>query len=129
MYQFRSACRILRAMDIQELYVTISREIMQLDKADDKAAQTSCLRAIQVAMDQYKAKQTKNDFRSLREFFERDGVHTASLPELEDLTSEGIEITARQETPLRLFFDNTSTVMLAGEVLLEEGLSSPEDAD
>jgi len=116
-------------MDTQELYVTISKELKQLDSSKGEAEQTVCLRAIQVAMDQYKANQTLNDLKSLREFFERDGIFTASLPELDDLTSEGIEITLRQGAPLKLFFDNTSTVMLAGEVLLEEGLSSPKNAD
>ena len=114
-------------MDIQELYVIISKELKQLDLAKDEAAQTGCLRVIQVAMD--KAAQTENDLKNLRDFFESEGIVATSLPELDDHTSEAIEIPLRQATPIKLFFDNTSIVMLAGEVLLEGGLSSPEDAD
>ena len=112
---------------IEELYVTISEELKMLDGAEDEEAQTVCLRAIQVAMDRYKAEQTKNDFKMLRNFFAGDGMVTTELPELDDFTSEGVEVTLRQEIPLRLFFDNVSTVMFAGKALLDEGLSSAED--
>lgn len=114
-------------MDIRELYVTITKELERLDCAGDEDAQTACLRTLQSAMDQYKAHQTRNDLKSLQSFFDRDGRDAINLPELGYLTSEGIEISLRQDTSLKLFFDNTSTVILGGEVLLEEGLSRPED--
>ena len=116
-------------MDIHELYVVISKELKQLESAEDEATQTASLRTIQAAMDQYKAQQVRNDLKSLRDFFAKDDIGTTNLPELDDLTCEGIEIPLQHNTPLKLFFDSVSTVMLAGEVLLEEGLSSSKDTD
>lgn len=116
-------------MKIHDLYMTISKELKQLDSAEGEASQTASLRKIQAAMDQYKAQQTRIDFENLRGFFDGDGLVTENLPELDDPTLEDIEIPLRHNTPLKLFFDNTSIVMLAGVVLLEEGLSSPKDTD
>jgi len=116
-------------MDIHKLYAVISQELKQLVFAEDQAAKTLCLRNIESAMDQYKAIQSINDFNSLQGLLSADGIHTTRLLEPDDVNSEGIAIFGQEIEPLKLFFDNVTTVTLARDVLLEEGLSSPKDDD
>ncbi|MEM6623857.1 MAG: hypothetical protein AAF674_16635 [Pseudomonadota bacterium] len=116
-------------MDINELCLTVSVELRRLEGAESENEQVAALRNIQIAMDEFKAHQTHNELKSLREFLERDGVSITDLSEDGDQNSAGIEIALRQPAPMRLFFDNVSTVMLAGSVLLEDGLSPSEDTD
>ena len=116
-------------MDINELYVAISKELKQLESAEDVATKTASLRTIQAAMDQYTQQQVRNDLKNLRDFFDRDDIDTINLLELDNYICGSIEIPLQHNTPLKLLFDSVSTVMLAGEVLLEKGLTSPEDID
>lgn len=128
-YQLRNFCGVLRNRDINELYVAISKELKQLESAEDVATKTASLRTIQAAMDQYTQQQVRNDLKNLRDFFDRDDIDTINLLELDNYICGSIEIPLQHNTPLKLLFDSVSTVMLAGEVLLEKGLTSPEDID